>query len=68
VLVQDCVNSPEFYKPAHFLLLNYTAQAQSEAVALNDEADAFVWVPVEEALQMPINQPTRLLLEAVRNG
>src|SRR4051812_35253765 len=27
VLVQDCVNSREFYKPAHFVLLNYTCVA-----------------------------------------
>jgi ADP-ribose pyrophosphatase YjhB (NUDIX family) len=26
-LVQDCIEPPEFYKKAHFLLLNYTATA-----------------------------------------
>jgi dihydroneopterin aldolase len=65
VLTQDCIESKEFYKPAHFLLLNFTAQALSEEVILNDEADHWKWVYPEEALQMPINQPTRILLEQV---
>ena len=35
-----------------------------EAV-LNDEAREFRWVSLAEALALPINAPTRLLLEAV---
>ncbi|MDD5262551.1 MAG: HAD hydrolase-like protein [Methylacidiphilales bacterium] len=66
VMVQDCIGSTEFYKPAHFLLLNYVADTDSQAVTLNDEADEYRWVDHDEALQMPINTPTRILLEAVR--
>lgn len=66
VMVQDCINSPEFYKPAHFLLLNYTARVMGEAlVKLNDEAQDFCWVSIGQALEMPLNYPTRVLIEAV---
>lgn len=66
VLVQDCIHSSEFYRDAHFVLLNYTARcAGPPKVILNDEAREFAWVTVEAALAMPINQPTRVLLEAV---
>lgn len=66
VLVQDCIDSTEFYRPAHFLLLNYTcATSQASQVVLNDEADAFQWVTPTDALLMPINQPTRVLLQQV---
>ena len=69
VMVQDCINSPEFYKPAHFLLLNYTARVVGETcVKLNDEAQDFCWVPLGQALEMPLNHPTRVLLEAVMHG
>lgn len=70
VMIQDCIYSPEFYKPAHFLLLNYTALAPGDAppVTLNDEAFAYQWVTVEEALQMPLNTPTRTLIEKVMSG
>ena len=66
VLVQDCIHSKEFYRDAHFVLLNYTCHCASEpAVKLNDEAREFRWVTVAQALEMPVNQPTRKLLETV---
>lgn len=67
VLVQDCVRSTEFYREAHFVLLNYTCQAaDASRVILNDEAEAWRWVGVEEALALPLNRPTRVLLERVQ--
>jgi phosphoglycolate phosphatase-like HAD superfamily hydrolase/ADP-ribose pyrophosphatase YjhB (NUDIX family) len=67
VLVQDCIHSKEFYRDAHFLLLNYTCRAAGSAppVTLNDEAEEFRWVELAEALTMELNQPTRILLEDV---
>ena len=65
-LVQDCIHPPEFYRDAHFLLLNYTARVSgAPRVVLNDEARDFQWLPAAEALALPLNQPTRVLLEAV---
>lgn len=63
VMVQDCVDSDEFHRPAHFLLLNYTAEAESGQVVLNDEAEEFRWVTPAEARAMDLNMPTRVLLE-----
>ena len=66
VLVQDCIHSKEFYRDAHFVLLNYTCRCAGEpAVKLNDEAREFRWVTVAQALELPLNQPTRKLLLAV---
>ena len=66
VLVQDCIHSKEFYRDAHFVLLNYTCRCAGEpAVKLNDEAREFRWLTVAQALEMPLNQPTRKLLLAV---
>jgi len=68
VLVQDCIHSKEFYRDAHFVLLNYTCRCVGQPkVTLNDEAREFRWLSVAEASQMPINQPTqKLLLEVQR--
>lgn len=66
-LVQDCIEPPEFYKKAHFLLLNYTATATSTHVVLNDEAETHRWVSPDEAATMDLNQPTRILLNYVRS-
>ena len=66
VLVQDCIHSREFYRDAHFVLLNYTARCAGQPqVKLNDEAREFVWISVAQALGMTLNRPTRILLEAV---
>jgi ADP-ribose pyrophosphatase YjhB (NUDIX family) len=67
VLVQDCIRSPEFYRESHFILLNYRCRAVGEPrVRLNEEAREFRWVTPEEALKLDLNQPTRVLLEAVQ--
>jgi phosphoglycolate phosphatase-like HAD superfamily hydrolase/ADP-ribose pyrophosphatase YjhB (NUDIX family) len=66
ILVQDCIHSKEFYRDAHFVLLNYTCScAGARDVKLNEEGREFRWVTIEQALAMPINQPTRKLLLAV---
>jgi phosphoglycolate phosphatase-like HAD superfamily hydrolase/ADP-ribose pyrophosphatase YjhB (NUDIX family) len=69
VLVQDCINSKEFYRDAHFVLLNYTcrAVAKKPRVVLNEEAREFQWLPLAAARKLNLNQPTKILLDAVMN-
>lgn len=62
VLVQDSIDSPEFMRPEHFLLLNYIAEAVSTAVCLNDEAEEFLWLTPADALALNLNQATRILI------
>ena len=67
VIVQDCINSTEFYRNAHFLLLNYTCNTgSSPRVRLNGEAQQFQWLPLQAALQLHLNEPTRVLIQAVQ--
>ena len=67
VMVQDCIEPPEFERSAHFLLLNYIGHCDSETpeVKLNDEAEAFCWLPWDEAFAMDLNIPTRILMEEI---
>jgi ADP-ribose pyrophosphatase YjhB (NUDIX family) len=66
VLVQDAIQPPEFYKPAHFLLLNYTCRAPGfQPVRLNSEAQEYRWLSLPEAFALPLNGPTRVLLQTV---
>ncbi len=69
VLVQDCIHSKEFYREAHFVLLNYTCRTvNGDKVTLNEEAQEFRWLKIEEAMKLPLNTPTRILIEAVRSA
>lgn len=65
VLVQDCIHSKEFYRDAHFVLLNYTCRVTGKAeVKLNHEAQEFKWVTPAAAKKLKLNKPTKILLEA----
>jgi len=63
VMVHDSIDSPEFMRPEHFILLNYVAHAKGTDVRLNDEAEEFRWLSPADALALSLNQPTRILLE-----
>jgi phosphoglycolate phosphatase len=69
ILVQDAISPSEFYRDAHFLLLNYTCRCRglTPKVVLNDEAQEWCWVTLEDALHLDLNQPTQILVEAVLN-
>ena len=68
VLAQDSINSNEFFKPAHFILLNYTCTTSGkENVILNEEAQEYCWVSETEALKMELNQPTKVLLNIIHS-
>ncbi len=63
VMVHDSIDSPEFMRPEHFILLNYLARARGTEVRLNDEAQEFQWLAPAEALKLDLNHPTRVLLD-----
>jgi phosphoglycolate phosphatase len=67
VLVQDCIHSKEFYRDAHFVLLNYTCRCpeKNPRVKLNDEGREFRWVKLAGARKLKLNKPTKILINAV---
>ena len=67
VIAQDCIHSKEFYKDAHFVLLNYTARcvAKSPQVVLNEEGREFKWLSLSAAKKLKLNRPTKILIDAV---
>lgn len=69
ILAQDCIHSKEFYKDAHFVLLNYTARCAGKTprVVLNDEGREYRWLPLAAAKKLKLNRPTKILIEAVQS-
>ena len=67
VLVQDCISSKEFYRDAHFVLLNYACRAagRKRKVVLNEEGREFRWLKLADAKKLKLNKPTKILIEAV---
>ncbi len=69
VMVQDCIDSKEFYVPkSHFLLFNYTAKTTQSEVRLNNEALSYLWIEPKLALNLKLNEPTRALIETICNA
>jgi len=66
-LVQDCIHSKEFYRDAHFVLLNYTCRCagKNPRVTLNEEGREFRWLKLADAKKLKLNKPTKILIDAV---
>ncbi len=47
---QECIYDEQFWKPRHFIFLDYVARADDAKVTLNDEAEDFVWIDPQRAL------------------
>lgn len=68
VMVQDCIQSKEFYRESHFVLLNYVCQCvPGQEVRLNAEAQAYQWLSLDQSLRLPLNEPTRRLINTLNN-
>ncbi len=56
---QEFIYDPSFWKPRHFIFFDYACKTQSTDVQLNHEAEDHIWVPLEEAAQLPLDAYTR---------
>ena len=61
--IQEAIESPEFYKPSHLLLINYFMRCNQKKVTLNEEAQRYQWLFPQDALKLSLNEPTRNLIE-----
>lgn len=70
VMMQECIYDEAFYKKMHYIFFDYACKtdAHEADVVLNHEAQAFTWVTLEQALEMPLDPYTRRLIEEVRKG
>ena len=66
-IVQDSIFNDEFYKPHHFVMHDYIADladgVSKEEVVLNDEAQEFRWMTIEEARKEKMNREVYKLLD-----
>ena len=67
IFYQDCIEHSEFYKPRHFLLMNFIAQIDLGEVCLNYESEHYRWEKIDDALKLPLNQPTKNLIIELKN-
>jgi nucleoside triphosphatase len=47
---QECIYDEQFWKPRHFIFMDFTARMDEGEVVLNDEAEEFIWMTPQKAL------------------
>jgi nucleoside triphosphatase len=63
ICFQEFIYDPSFWRPRHFIFFDYACKTDSLDVQLNDEAESYVWEPLDEALRLPLDTFTRFSLE-----
>ena len=61
---QQFIHDPAFWKQRHFIFFDYAAKTDSTDVVLNDEAQKYFWVELDEALKLELDSYTRASIEA----
>ncbi|MDY7007826.1 MAG: NUDIX domain-containing protein [Cyanobacteriota bacterium] len=62
-MFHEAILDPQFYKEAHFIMVNYWAVSDSEDVVPNEEIVRWEWVTPEAAFDYPLNSYTQILVE-----
>ncbi len=65
---QEFVYDPSFWKKRHYIFFDYACKTDSLSVTLNDEAEEYVWVRLDEALALPLDFYTRVSVEKIIEG
>jgi len=55
---QEFILDDAFWKKRHFVFFDYACTTESVQVTLNDEAQEYIWVPLAEALALPVEPYT----------
>jgi ubiquinone/menaquinone biosynthesis C-methylase UbiE/ADP-ribose pyrophosphatase YjhB (NUDIX family) len=61
---QEFVFDEVFWKPSHFIFFDHVCRTDCTQVRLNDEAQEYVWVSPEEALELPLEPYTETAIRA----
>ena len=68
VCMQEFIYDPAYWKPRHFIFFDYACRTDATEVRLNDEAEDYVWVTVDEALRLPVEPYTERVIRAYLRG
>ena len=68
LMVQECIFSEEFYKKKHFIFLDYICKTKGAEATLDEkEGTEYIWVTIDEALELDLNPYTRNTIIEYKN-
>ncbi len=65
--IKECIYSKKFYDKKHFIFFDYICRTKKEKVVLNDEAEEYVWISLEDKDKYDFGGYTRDLLVNIEN-
>ena len=68
ICMQEFIYDPAFWKPRHFIFFDYACRTGATEARLNDEAEEYAWVTVDEALRLPVEPYTVKAIRAYLRG
>ena len=62
--IQEFIYDEIFWKKRHFIFLDYRCRTEDTEVVLNEEAQEYEWVTLDESRSMPVEPYTRHTIDA----
>ncbi len=59
---QEFIYDDRFWKPSHFIFFDYACRTDATDVKLNDEAEEYRWVALDEAFALPVEHYTAVAI------
>ena len=63
ICLQEFIFGEEFWKNKHFIFLDFACKTDSTNVTLNDEAQEYTWISLDEVFELPIEPYTKIAIE-----
>lgn len=67
ISLKESIYSDTFHKKKHFIFIDYICKTSSNNVSLNDEAEVYEWVDMEQIEHYDLGGFTKELLMKLRN-
>lgn len=62
IIIQNFIFGEEFHEKKHFIFLDYACKTNDSKVILNKEGTNYKWVTLDEALKLPLEPYTKILI------
>lgn len=62
----EVIFDPQFWDRKHFIFFDFICRTSDTDVILNEEAQEFVWVDLDDALELKLEDNTRRFIEKVK--
>lgn len=63
IIFQEFIFDETFWQKGHYIFFDYACKTDSIDVKLNDEAEEYVWVTIEQGLALPLDPYTKVVIE-----